>query len=61
LHIDQAASVLSLLPKEVQIEVAKRLAEMDRTSPDVVKEVENVLRDRLLSIGGQDYTAAGGI
>lgn len=61
LHTDQAASVLSLLPKEIQIEVAKRLAEMDRTSPEVVEEVERVLRDRLLSIGGQDYTAAGGI
>ncbi len=61
LHIDQAAAVLSLLPKEVQIDVAKRLAEMDRTSPEVVQEVEQVLRDRLLSIGGQDYTAAGGL
>jgi flagellar motor switch protein FliG len=61
LHIDQAASVLSLLPKEVQIEVARRLAEMDRTSPEVVQEVEKVLRNRLLSIGRQDYTAAGGI
>ncbi|HXL04555.1 MAG: flagellar motor switch protein FliG [Firmicutes bacterium] len=61
LHTDQAASVLSLLPKEVQTEVAKRLAEMDRTSPEVVQEVEKVLKDRLLSIGGQDYTAAGGI
>ncbi len=61
LHTDQAASVLSLLPKDIQIEVAKRLAEMDRTSPEVVEEVEKVLRDRLLSIGGQDYTAAGGI
>ena len=61
LHTDQAATVLSLLPMEVQIEVAKRLAEMDRTSPEVVQEVEKVLKDRLLSIGGQDYTAAGGI
>ena len=34
---------------------------MDRTSPEVVQEVEKVLKDRLLSIGGQDYTAAGGI
>lgn len=34
---------------------------MDRTSPDVVKEVERVLERKILSMAGQDYTQAGGI
>ena len=39
----QAALVIGALPPEKQADVAKRIAMMDRTSPDVIKEVERVL------------------
>ena len=42
-------------------DVAKRIAVMDRTSPDVVKEVEKVLESKLASLVNQDYTIIGGV
>ena len=56
----QAAQVVSALPPEKQSDVAKRIATMDRTSPDVIKEVEGVLERKLSSLVNQDYTIVGG-
>ena len=57
----QAAVVLGALPPEKQADVAKRIAKMDRTSPDVIKEVERVLERKLSSLVNQDYTIVGGV
>ena len=57
----QAAMIISALSPEVQADVAKRIATMDRTSPDVVKEVERVLERKLSSLINQDYTIVGGV
>lgn len=61
LNPQQAAVILSALPAEKQAEVAKRIAIMDRTSPEIIKEVEKVLEKKLSSMMIQDYTSAGGI
>ena len=58
---DQGATVLGSLPPEHQAEVARRIAEMDRTSPEVVREIEKVLERKLSSMVTQDFTAAGGV
>ncbi|MBQ3165030.1 MAG: flagellar motor switch protein FliG [Lachnospiraceae bacterium] len=57
----QAAAVLAALTPEKQADVAKRIATMDRTSPDVIKEVERVLESKLSSLVNQDYTIIGGV
>jgi len=57
----QAAQIISALPPEKQADVAKRIAMMDRTSPDVIQEVESVLEKKLSSLVNQDYTIAGGV
>ena len=57
----QAALVIGALPPEKQADVAKRIAMMDRTSPDVIKEVERVLERKLSSLLNQDYTIVGGV
>ena len=57
----QASMVLGSLPPEKQADVARRIAQMDRTSPDVIKEVERVLERKLASLVNQDYTIVGGI
>ena len=57
----QAALVIGALPPEKQADVAKRIAMMDRTSPDVIKEVERVLEKKLSSLVHQDYTIVGGV
>jgi flagellar motor switch protein FliG len=58
---NQAAAVISSLPQEKQTEVAKRIALMDRTSPDVIKEVERVLEKKLASMLTDDYSDVGGV
>ncbi|MCR4716829.1 MAG: flagellar motor switch protein FliG [Lachnospiraceae bacterium] len=57
----QAAAIVSSLPQDKQADVAKRIAQMDRTSPDVIKEVEKVLERKLASLVNQDYTIVGGV
>jgi flagellar motor switch protein FliG len=61
LKSDQAGIILSALPPLQQVEVAKRIATMDRTSPEVLHEVELVLEKKLSSFVMQDFSIAGGI
>ena len=64
LPADRASLIVQSLPVELQAEVAVRLAIMERTSPDVIQEVENALRSRLGSIfapRATELTSAGGI
>lgn len=61
LHSEQAAIILSSLPQEKQADVAKRIALMDSTSPEVISQVERVLEQKLSATVTQDYTSAGGI
>ncbi len=57
----QASAIISALTPDKQTDVAKRIAQMDRTSPDVIKEVEKVLEQKLASLVNQDYTGVGGV
>lgn len=61
LPASQSAQIMSALPQVKQTEVARRIATMDRTSPDIIKEVEMVLERKLSALVSQDYTSAGGI
>ena len=57
----QSSLILSALTPDRQADVARRVATMDRTSPDVIKEVERVLETKLSSLVNQDYTVIGGV
>jgi flagellar motor switch protein FliG len=57
----KSALILSGLPHQIQADVAKRIAQMDRTSPDVLREVERVLERKLSTLASEDFTSAGGI
>lgn len=61
LPADKAGMIISELPPERQADIAKRIALMDRTSPEMIREVERVLERKLSSIVGQDYTSTGGL
>ena len=56
----QAAQIISALPPDRQADVAMRIATMDRTSPDVIKEVERVLETKLASLVNQESNVIGG-
>ena len=57
----QASLIVSALPPDRRADVAKRIATMDRTSPDVIKDVEKILESKLASLVNQDYTIIGGV
>jgi flagellar motor switch protein FliG len=61
LRPEQAAIIISALPPIQQVEVARRIASMDRTSPEVLREVEQVLEKKLSSFVMHDFTITGGI
>ncbi|MDR9757521.1 MAG: flagellar motor switch protein FliG [Thermacetogeniaceae bacterium] len=61
LDTEQASAVLSSLPAELQVDVARRLALMESTSPEILREVENILEHKLSTVVTQDYTQAGGV
>lgn len=60
-NAEQASQVLSMLPTDVQSKVAKRIAVMDRISPEIIKEVEAVLEKKLSAVTSNEYASAGGI
>jgi flagellar motor switch protein FliG len=62
MHPDAAARVLSSLPEELQRDVALRIVKMDRTSPEVIEQVEATLERRLSTVIQQsDFAQAGGL
>ena len=61
LQPEQAAAILSALPQDKQADVARRIALMDSTSPEVITQIERILEQKLSSTVTQDYTMAGGI
>jgi len=62
-HLDPVVSsiVLSALPQDVRSDVIIRIATMDRTPPEIVREVERVLERKMASVFSQGFTFAGGI
>ncbi len=56
-----AAIILSALPQNVQSDVVMRIATMDRTAPEIVREVERVLERKMAAIFSQGFTFAGGV
>ena len=61
LQPSQAAAILSGLPQDLRADVARRLATLDKTPPEVIREVENVLQKKLSSVVSTDFSHAGGV
>ncbi len=61
LDSEQAGLILSELPQETQADIARRIATMDPTSPEIISQVEEVLERNISSSMTEDYTKAGGI
>jgi flagellar motor switch protein FliG len=61
LEAAQAGQILSELPQDIQADIARRIAVMDSTSPEIINEVEQILERKLSATVTQDYTNTGGI
>ncbi|NLJ30193.1 MAG: flagellar motor switch protein FliG [Clostridiales bacterium] len=58
---DQAAAVIAELPKETRLDVVERIATMDRTSPEIIKIVEQNLAEKFSSVMSLDFAEFGGV
>ena len=58
---DQAAQIIAELPRSIQLDVIKRIAELDRESPEMIKLVETTLEKRFSSIISSDQVEVGGV
>ncbi|MGL5674988.1 MAG: flagellar motor switch protein FliG [Cellulosilyticaceae bacterium] len=61
LRPSQASAILTALPVDMQADTARRIAMMDRASPDVVNEVERELEKRLSTLVSEEYATIGGV
>ncbi|MFN8132434.1 MAG: flagellar motor switch protein FliG [Solirubrobacteraceae bacterium] len=61
LHTTLAAHVLSEMPPEQQAEVALRIATMGETRPEVVGQLEAMIKEKLSSLVSQEYAAVSGV
>jgi len=61
LEPQQASSILSSLTEELQSDVARRIALLEQASPEVIKEVERILEEKLATSIRHDYSVVGGI
>jgi len=57
----KASEILVGLPSTKQIEVVKRIANMEQTNPEVIKEVERGLEHRLSAMIHQTFEKTGGV
>lgn len=57
----QAAAVIAGLPSERQLAVIRRVARMGQTNPEIIREVEKGLENRMASVMSQQFETAGGV
>jgi flagellar motor switch protein FliG len=55
------AEILAGLPEARRLAVVRRIATMGRTSPDIIREVEQGLERRMSSVMSQSFERAGGV
>lgn len=60
-RVEQAAQIISMLPKDKQIEVVERMATLDRTSPETIRDVEAALEKKLSTVSSNLFMETGGI
>jgi len=61
LQSHQAAEVLKGLPQQKQVDVIRRMATMETTNPEVIREVEATLEKRMASVVSQKFEQSGGV
>ncbi len=58
---EQAGAIMASLSPDLQVEVSRRIASMEGSNPEVLKEIERVLEYKMVALMGQDYTKTGGL
>ena len=61
LPAEQASKIISELPKDIQLDVVKRIATLESVSPEIVNIIESVIEGRFSSVVSVDMTEIGGV
>lgn len=56
-----SADILSELPPDKQLDVVRRIAHMEQTTPEIVREIEDSLRERMATLFSQETEFSGGV
>lgn len=57
----KSAQILAEFPGELQVEIFKRIAELDSISPEIIRNVEEMLSEKLSSVASVDMVDFGGV
>lgn len=57
----QTSEIVGFLPQELQAEVVMRIADVDQVSPEILGEIDDVIRRELTSVGGIQRYKVGGV
>jgi flagellar motor switch protein FliG len=57
----QTSEIVGFLPQELQAEVVMRIADVDQVSPEILSEIDDVIRRELTSVGGIQRYKVGGV
>jgi flagellar motor switch protein FliG len=57
----QTSEIISALPQELQAEVVLRIADLEQVSPEILQEIDDVMKRELKSIGGTQRYKVGGV
>lgn len=57
----QTSEIITLLPQEMQAEVVLRIADVEHVSPEILAEIDEVIRKELTSVGGSQRFKVGGV
>lgn len=61
LESGHAAALIGSLPEEIRADVAVRMADLDQISPEVVRNIANVIGHKLRNLGELSREACGGV
>lgn len=59
LNVSKAAHAIASLPTDLQVEVARRMANLEEISPEVVKKVSAVLDKKIVAMAGSSIEVQG--
>lgn len=57
----QTSEIISLLPQELQAEVVLRIADVEQVSPEILQEIDDVMKREISSMGGTQRYKVGGV
>ena len=57
----QTGEIIAMLPQEMQAEVVLRIADVEQVSPEILAEIDDVIRREFTSLGGVQRFKVGGV